>query len=92
MSGAETRIERAGVAVAGHLAEPEGAPRAGVVVIQEAWGLNDNIRGIADRFAARATAPSPPISTTARPRRSRRRRSSSRWRSSATRSPPRSTA
>ena len=52
MSGAGTRIERDGVAVEGYLAEPEGTPRAGVVVIQEAWGLNDNIRGIADRFAA----------------------------------------
>ena len=52
MSGGETRIERDGVAVEGYLAEPEGTPRAGVVVIQEAWGLNDDIRGIADRFAA----------------------------------------
>ncbi len=52
MSGGETRIERNGVAVEGYLAEPEGTPRAGVVVIQEAWGLNDDIRGIADRFAA----------------------------------------
>jgi len=30
--------------------KPEGAP--GVVVIQEWWGLNDQIRGIADRLAA----------------------------------------
>jgi carboxymethylenebutenolidase len=34
----------------GYLAKPSGkAP--GVVVIQEWWGLNDNIKGIADRFA-----------------------------------------
>ncbi len=37
----------------GYLAEPaqaQGAPA--VVVIQEWWGLNDQIRGVADRFAA----------------------------------------
>ena len=38
--------------VEGYLSEPEGTPRAGVVVIQEWWGLNDDIKGIADRFAA----------------------------------------
>ncbi|MDP6708615.1 MAG: dienelactone hydrolase family protein [Alphaproteobacteria bacterium] len=35
----------------GHLATAAGA-RAGIVVIQEWWGLNDQIRGVADRFAA----------------------------------------
>jgi carboxymethylenebutenolidase len=36
-----------------HLARPaSGGPHPGVVVIMEAFGLNDNIRGIADRFAA----------------------------------------
>ncbi len=36
----------------GYLAIPAGiGPRPGVVVIQEWWGLNDNIRDIADRFA-----------------------------------------
>jgi carboxymethylenebutenolidase len=38
--------------VNGYLAEPahpKGAP--GVVVIQEWWGLNDQIRGVADRYA-----------------------------------------
>ena len=42
-----------GQAVQGYLAEPEqpqGAPA--VVVIQEWWGLNDQIRGVADRMAA----------------------------------------
>jgi len=41
-----------GQAVQGYLAEPpspQGAP--GVVVIQEWWGLNDQIRGVADRYA-----------------------------------------
>lgn len=35
----------------GYLAEAEGA-RAGVVVLQEWWGLNDQIRGVAERLAA----------------------------------------
>jgi len=42
-----------GQAVEGYLAEPAvaaGAP--GLVIIQEWWGLNDQIRGVADRFAA----------------------------------------
>jgi carboxymethylenebutenolidase len=39
--------------VDGYLAEPAKAADApGVVVIQEWWGLNDQIRGVADRFAA----------------------------------------
>ena len=42
-----------GKELSGYLAEPtspNGAP--GVVVIQEWWGLNDQIRGVADRLAA----------------------------------------
>jgi len=42
-----------GKAVDGYLAEPAvaaGAP--GIVVIQEWWGLNDQIRGVADRLAS----------------------------------------
>ena len=42
-----------GKSVSGYLAEPadaQGAPA--VVVIQEWWGLNDQIRGVADRLAA----------------------------------------
>lgn len=41
-----------GNSVEGYLAEPgdgEGAP--GVVVIQEWWGLNDEIKGVADKLA-----------------------------------------
>jgi hypothetical protein len=41
-----------GSACAGYLASA-GQGRPGVVVIQEWWGLNDQICGIADRFAAR---------------------------------------
>lgn len=37
----------------GYLAVPSGrGPWPGVVVVQEWWGLNDNIRDIADRFAS----------------------------------------
>jgi carboxymethylenebutenolidase len=39
-----------GQSVQGYLAEAAGA-MAAVVVIQEWWGLNDQIRGVADRFA-----------------------------------------
>jgi carboxymethylenebutenolidase len=39
--------------VNGYLAEPAGAASApGIVVIQEWWGLNDQIRGVANRLAA----------------------------------------
>lgn len=34
-----------------YLAEPEGAPKGGVVVIQEIFGVNAHIRSVADRFA-----------------------------------------
>ena len=45
-------FEQDGVAVSGYVAHPEGTPRGGLIVIQEWWGLNDDIRGIADRYAA----------------------------------------
>ena len=42
-----------GQSVAGYLAEPaNGAAAPGVVVIQEWWGLNDQIKGVADMLAA----------------------------------------
>lgn len=42
-----------GESVNGYLAEgPRGANAPGIVVIQEWWGLNDQIRGVADKFAA----------------------------------------
>ena len=36
----------------GYLARPATGAGKGVVVFQEWWGLNDNIKGICDRFAA----------------------------------------
>ena len=42
-----------GQSVQGYLAEPaQAAGAAAVVVLQEWWGLNDQIRGVADRLAA----------------------------------------
>src|SRR5262245_19560265 len=36
----------------GHLARPAAGPGRGVIVLQEFWGLNDQIKRVADRFAA----------------------------------------
>ena len=44
-----------GKTVQGYLAEA-ARPVAAVVVIQEWWGLNDQIRGVAERVAAAALA------------------------------------
>ncbi len=42
-----------GQALQAYLAEPaQGADAPGLVVIQEWWGLNDQIKGVADRLAA----------------------------------------
>jgi carboxymethylenebutenolidase len=35
-----------------YLARPAGEPRAGLIVIHECWGLNDNIREMSNRLAA----------------------------------------
>ena len=47
-----TTVDHNGMKVMGYLAEPAGTPKAGVIVIQEWWGLTDDIRVIADRYAA----------------------------------------
>ena len=41
-----------GKSVPGYLAEPGGGNAPGVVVIQEWWGMNAQIKGVADRMAA----------------------------------------
>jgi carboxymethylenebutenolidase len=41
-----------GAKVDGYLAEPASGHGPGLVVIQEWWGVNDQIRGVAERFAA----------------------------------------
>lgn len=35
-----------------YMAEPAGAPRGGIMVIQEIFGVNDHIRKVADSYAA----------------------------------------
>ena len=41
-----------GASVNGYFTEgPHGVPAPGIVVIQEWWGLNDQIRGVADKLA-----------------------------------------
>ncbi len=37
---------------AAYRADPEGAPRGGIVIIQEVFGLNDHVRGVCDGYAA----------------------------------------
>ena len=41
-----------GTSVQGYLAEPAASNAPAIVVIQEWWGLNDQIKGVADRLAA----------------------------------------
>ena len=41
-----------GQTLSAYLAEPAGAPRGGLVVIQEIFGVNSHIRSVADRWAA----------------------------------------
>ena len=50
-----------GFSVPAYVAQPEGAPRGAVVVLQEIFGVNAHIRDVAERFAAAgylAVAPS----------------------------------
>ena len=42
-----------GASVNGYLAEGPGESAPGIVVIQEWWGINDQIRGVADELASR---------------------------------------
>src|SRR5690606_28817780 len=41
-----------GYRLAAYRAEPQGAPRGGIVVIQEIFGVNDHIRKVTDSYAA----------------------------------------
>jgi carboxymethylenebutenolidase len=40
-----------GHALDAYVVEPEGKPKAGLVVVQEIFGVNQHIRSVADRFA-----------------------------------------
>jgi carboxymethylenebutenolidase len=50
--GQTLRIRNAGNAVECYLAEPEGEPKGGLIVIHEVWGLVEHTKDVADRFAA----------------------------------------
>jgi carboxymethylenebutenolidase len=51
--GTSVTFERPdGGSLSGYLAAPPSGSGPGLVVIQEWWGLNEQIRGVADRFAA----------------------------------------
>jgi carboxymethylenebutenolidase len=41
-----------GFSLGGYRAAPQGAPRGGLVVVQEIFGVNSHIRNVCDRFAA----------------------------------------
>jgi carboxymethylenebutenolidase len=41
-----------GATASGYLARPSSTPAPGVLVLQEWWGLNPQIKGVADRLAA----------------------------------------
>lgn len=40
-----------GTSMKAYVARPEGAPRAAIIVLQEAFGVNPHIRDLAERFA-----------------------------------------
>jgi dienelactone hydrolase len=48
-SGSPSKRTRAGRGLAGL---PDGTPKAGLVVVQEIFGVNPHIRSVADRYAA----------------------------------------
>jgi carboxymethylenebutenolidase len=51
--GEQVRLNTAGMQCIGaYLAKPAGKPRAGLVVVQEIFGVNPHIRAVADAFAA----------------------------------------
>lgn len=52
MTGELIEFEHNGAQVSGYLSRPAAPLRAGMIVIQEWWGLNDDIKEIADRYAA----------------------------------------
>ncbi|HKY52004.1 MAG TPA: dienelactone hydrolase family protein [Candidatus Limnocylindria bacterium] len=51
MAGQMVKFQANGDTVDGYLATPPGGKGPGVIVIQEWWGLNDQVKGVADMFA-----------------------------------------
>lgn len=56
MAGQEVQYPSNGRTTRGYLATPAAGRGPGVIVIQEWWGLNDQIKGVADRFAGEGFA------------------------------------
>lgn len=52
-SSSDVQFPSNGGTATGYLALPASGSGPGIVVVQEWWGLNDQIRGVADRFAER---------------------------------------
>ncbi len=51
--GERINLNTAGMQCIGaYLAKPAGAPKGGIVVVQEIFGVNAHVRSVADRFAA----------------------------------------
>ena len=50
--GRDIAIETPHGLVDGWLAEPQGAPRGALVVLQEIFGVNAHVRSVTERFAA----------------------------------------
>src|SRR5438093_6112707 len=51
MPGQMVRFPANGATADGYVATPAAGKGPGVIVIQEWWGLNDQVRGVADMFA-----------------------------------------
>src|SRR3546814_4221097 len=51
MADTRTRSAEDGHKLAAYMAQPEGRPKGGVVVIQEIFGVNAHIRAVADDYA-----------------------------------------
>ncbi|WP_349898332.1 dienelactone hydrolase family protein [Parafrigoribacterium soli] len=49
--GTSIEIDTADGSLPAYRSEPSGAPRGGIVLIHEIWGLVEHIRGVADRLA-----------------------------------------
>jgi len=47
----QTLMARDGHEFAAYLATPSGTPRGAVVILQEIFGVNEHIRGIAEQYA-----------------------------------------
>ena len=62
-SGESVSFASNGTAGQGYLSTPESGSGPGVVVLQEWWGLNDQIKEVCDRFAREGSSRSRPTST-----------------------------